>query len=666
MKKYSSWVSVALLISVAAITYLPLVAKFGYSYDDWYLMPSARAEGPNVFWKIFSVDRPYRALVMIPAYHLFGANPLFYNLSAFAFRVAGALALFWILKILWPQRQSAVTGMALLFLIYPGFLSQPNAIDYQSHIVGLAAALFSIALTLKAVSSESRVKKIFFHALSLPAGWLYLGQMEWYIGFEFFRWACIFLLASRSGGTFMQKMSHTIQEAYPSIAVPGVFLIWRIFFFQSERGATDVGLQLSQLQLYPLQILYRWMVQMAQDSLDVTLSAWVIPLSQLTGYIQRWGGLLAILTAVLTVFVLDRLGNNDEIQSETQAFPLQHETLLLGLFIIVTGLLPIAMANRDVWFPSFSRYSLVSSTGVAIFLISVLLHLNSKALQYGAVGLLCLISVLTHHANAVKYASENSALKNFWWQVAWRVPQFEKNTTLVTAYPAEPTEEDYFIWGPASLIYYPTKQNNKNIQPGLFAAVANHATTLKVLTRQRQEYDNRKNIITYKNYRNIVLLSQPFPSACVHIIDGRQPENSSYDSDSIKVMSPYSEMEHVLADEAPHIPPEIVFGPEPAHTWCFYYQKADLARQKGDWANVLAIGSEAFEKGLAPADRVEWMPFLQAYAHVGNAEKLTELAASVGATTDPYIASQACRILSSMPDLSVDVTKAVSSLYCVQ
>jgi hypothetical protein len=36
-----------------------------------------------------------------------------------------------------------------------------------------------------------------------------------------------------------------------------------------------------------------------------------------------------------------------------------------------------------------------------------------------------------------------------------------------TDYPGPvPIEEDYFIWGPANLIYYPEKQNEKNIQPG--------------------------------------------------------------------------------------------------------------------------------------------------------------------------------------------------------
>lgn len=51
-----------------------------------------------------------------------------YNLSAYVFRVLGALALLWVVRMLWHRQSTATLLMALLFLIYPGFLSQPNCI----------------------------------------------------------------------------------------------------------------------------------------------------------------------------------------------------------------------------------------------------------------------------------------------------------------------------------------------------------------------------------------------------------------------------------------------------------------------------------------------------------------------------------------------------------
>jgi hypothetical protein len=655
--------SILLFIIVAALAYLPLIDRVGYSHDDWYLMAAAQAEGPGVFHQIFSVDRPLRAWVMIPAYMLFGGNSLYYHLSAYFFRVLGALALLWILRMLWQRQHIATLQMALMFLIYPGFLSQPNAIDYQSHIAGLAAALFSVALTIQGILSKNLALKILLHASSVLLGWFYLGQMEWYIGIEFFRWGCVYLLSARPTGTIVQNLRRTFRWGYPSLAAPVGFLMWRFLFFENERGATDVGIQLGQLKLYPLQTVYHWAVQVIQDLFDVMLSAWVIPLFQLAGYIQGWGILLTVVLSGLILFVIQKINIVDS-QDESLQLNFQREAFAIGLFVAICGLIPIAMANREVSFPSFSRYALISSIGVPIFVVTLLMGLKSKLMRNGIATGLCVISILTHHANTVKYAHETAATNMFWWQVSWRVPQFEKNTTLIANYSGAVIEEDYFIWGPANLIYYPEKQNPKVVQPGLYAAVLNKDTVHKVLTRERQEFDNRKNIITYKNYRNIVILTQPTSRSCVHVIDGNHPEYAPSELDSIRTIEPYSEIEHVLADETLHAPPTVTFGSEPPRHWCYYYEKADLARQRGNWDEAKSIGEEAFGRGLKPEDAIEWMPFLQAYMMDGDVERLTELAPVI--TTDPFIARQACQLPGLMQGLSNNVVQVVDSLYCIQ
>lgn len=661
MKKKSIF-AIFLLLITSAITYLPLVNQIGYLNDDWYLMYTAGAYGPGAYIDIFSVDRPARALVMIPAYLLFGNNPLYYNLSAYMFRLFSAIAFLWTLRMLFPRQHKATFLASLFFLTYPGFLSQPNGIDYQSHFIGLAAAHLSIALTIKAVLTNRFVSKIVWHTLSILFGLLYLSQMEWYIGFEFFRWGSVLLLSLRMGGSLFQKAWRTIQSTSPALLVPGIFLIWRIFFFQAERTATDVNVQFEQVMLYPVQTLYHWMLQILQDMFDVFLSAWVIPLSQLTGYIQRWGGVLAIIFAGLLFYIFYSYKNSDDQDISSKHFT--REALVLGLFVAIGGLIPIAMVNRDVSFPSFSRYSLVSSAGVAIFISALLLRLKWRTLRNGMIAVLIFVSVLTHHANSIKAVKQTAATNNFWWQVSWRVPQLEKNTTLIANYPGAIIEEDYFVWGPANLIYYPEKQSEQDIQPGVFAVLLNKETVEKVIARERQEYDKRKNIITYPNYRNILVMTQPGNNSCVHIIDGTQPEYSYGEWDLIREVEPYSEIGHVFTDTSPHTPPTVIFGPELARGWCYYYQKADLARQRGEWENVKRIGEQAFGLGFEPKDLVEWMPFLQAYAISGDKNRLVELAPVIN--VDSYTSQQICQKIVSMSDVSADTKEVIESLYCLK
>ncbi|NTW12648.1 MAG: hypothetical protein HGA30_04985, partial [Anaerolineales bacterium] len=630
--------------------------------DDWYLMYSAGTYGPGAFTDIFSVDRPARALVMIPAYGLFGETPFYYNLSAYVFRLLSAFAFFWLLNILWPRQNALVFGASLLYLIYPGFLSQHNGIDYQSQMVSLAAALFSLALSVKAAVMERGWRRFALFTLSTLFGWLYLGLVEYFIGFELFRWGCVFLLSSRTGGTLARKAWQTVRLAYPSLAVPGVFLIWRLFFFQSERGATDVDLQFEQVMSRPVQTVYHWIIQVFQDLFDVMVSAWVIPLSQLRDFIQQWGVVIAVLAAVAVFFAIRKLEGGERLGEAGQA-KVTREALWLGLLVAVGGLIPVVMVNREVAFPSFSRYSLASSAGVAIFLSGLLLALKWRTLRNGLFALLVFVSVVVHTANNMKAVIQTASIRNFWWQVSWRVPHLGKNTTLIAQYPGVPIEEDYFVWGPANLIYYPEKQNEKNIQPGVYAALLNTSTIEKVKAGERQEYNKRKTITTYANYRNILVLAQAGENSCVHVLDGTRPEYSNGEWDFIREVGPYSEIEHVLTEETPHTPPTIAFGPEPDRGWCYYYQKADLARQRGAWGQVLEIGGQAFGQGLEPRDLIEWMPFLQAYAVSGDAARLAELAPVIGA--DPYIAGQACQILDAMPSLSSPVKEVVTAHYCV-
>ncbi len=72
------------------------------------------------------------------------------------------------------------------------------------------------------------------------------------------------------------------------------------------------------------------------------------------------------------------------------------------------------------------------------------------------------------------------------------------------------------------------------------------------------------------------------------------------------------------AGEDPIQPDQELFGPEMAHTWCYYFEKADLARQLEDWAAVSSLGDEAIASGFKPHNDYEWIPFIEGYIHSGN------------------------------------------------
>ena len=110
-------------------------------------------------------------------------------------------------------------------------------------------------------------------------------------------------------------------------------------------------------------------------------------------------------------------------------------------------------------------------------------------------------------------------------------------------------------------------------------------------------------------------------------------------------------------------PPEVPFGPELPHGWCYYYEKASFSRQLGDWEQVARLGEEALSLGFSAKDPIEWLPFLQAYARFDDVVRLEEIAFFV--TSDLSAAGQACQTLSAMP-LNSSMLEQVDRLFCVK
>jgi hypothetical protein len=663
------WVFVALLLIASALTYLPLVNRIGYLNDDWYLMYDAHTQGSGFFHEVYQSDRPARAYVLGVAYSLFGDNTLYYHLSGYVFRLLSAIALFWILNRLWSGRKAMNFSAALLFLLYPGFLSQVNPIDYQSQLLSLCLAMISIALTIKAIQTSNLAGRIILTILSILLGIEYLALVDYFMGLEVLRLALVLLLVLRTKGvTLKQKLTQTFLRWLPFAAAPGGFLLWRLFFFETGRRATDVGFQLGQLFSSPLVGLW-WLVYLVQDILNVLLVAWGYPLYTIADQMRLRDTLIGFGLAafvVLLVVIGLRWGKDGAPETEAVSSPgWMREEYWLGSVTILGTLLPVILANRHIVFPDLSRYALAPSVGVVILLTGIISQLASRPLQVTLVGFLVAVSVLTHYANAVRVADETAVIRNFWWQVAWRAPDIKPETTLTASYPGVGIQEDYFVWGPADLIYYSEKQAQRPIEIKLPAAVLTNDVVLKIMTGKGVETPERRGNILTRDFGNILFLVQTAPNSCVRIIDGSAPELSSDDSQRTMVVAPYSRLDNVQPDAAFHEPPQSIFGAEPPHDWCYYYQKAALARQQGDWEAIQALYQETLKLGLYPNDSVEWMPFVQAYTVLGDLDKLRTLKKIIIA--DPYLTAQTCRILTDMSTsykIEPDVQTFVQNAFC--
>ena len=85
-----------------------------------------------------------------------------------------------------------------------------------------------------------------------------------------------------------------------------------------------------------------------------------------------------------------------------------------------------------------------------------------------------------------------------------------------------------------------------------------------------------------------------------------------------------------------------------------------------DWKTIAALDAEAASLRLVPSDLIEWTPFLQAYAYLGQTKKVKELA--VHFKGDSFHNSQLCESLNKMSTngyhLQPDIQIIVNDLFC--
>jgi hypothetical protein len=97
--------------------------------------------------------------------------------------------------------------------------------------------------------------------------------------------------------------------------------------------------------------------------------------------------------------------------------------------------------------------------------------------------------------------------------------------------------------------------------------------------------------------------------------------------------------------------PQDVFGREPEHGWCYYFQKADLARELKQWDRAAAFWDEAAARGFEPSFAAEYLPFIESSLRTGDWERAVEMTRKASETKDmeQLLCANWSRILKELP-----------------
>lgn len=646
-QKRSLFIPLAALavLLVSALAYLPKITQLGFYRDDWYLLYGGNVFGVQRFYDIFASDRPFRGFLMSTAFSLFGNHILYYNLADFILRAAGSLGVLWMFRIVWPKQKTAAVLSALLFAVYPGFTNQTNALDFQAHLLSMTAMIFSICLSLRALTAQKTLQKILLVLASAALALLCMFGMEYYIGMEGLRLFLIWYLSEPKGWKNTGRRAlKVLANWWPYVVSTAIFLGWRMFFFQNERYSTDIGGMFGNYLSNPLLQLTHNFSDLLQGLFNVSFLAWGVPFYKLatTARLRDWTYAfafgLAAAAVVLGFWLLTRR-EADAAEEESTSPNWARDAVIIGALSVLAALFPIVFGERSADLPS--RFTLPCSIGGVWMVIGLLYWATNRSVwRVAAASLLMLFSVMTQYANAVNFAEDWETAQQVWWQLAWRAPQLAPGTVLTAQIGGLEIAEDYVLWGPANLIYYP--QPPQGALP-ISAEVLTKNTQQLILVGLGTERELRSFSLE-KDFGKTLVLSKPSENSCLHVIDGAQPELSSGADERVARVAPYSQISQILPEAPAQVPPQDIFGAEPEHGFCYYYQKAALARQQGDWEAAAALGDEVREQWLSSDDWVEWMPFVQAYGYLGDFARVDELAPLL--QDNRFVEQEACQAFS--------------------
>lgn len=611
------------LLLLCILAYGVLIPWLSFYADDWILLWIYQHLGAWGVDYYHVTNRPFLAPLYQILLPLLGAEPWRWQIFAVLAPWVASLTSWWLVKGLWPNRARFAFFVGILVAIYPGYLSHGVALTTGHRYIILSIYLLSLILTVLAI----RKPKYFwlFYALSLLASIYNMLAMEYFLFLELARPFVIWIVLSESALSVKQKLKKTALLFAPFFLCFIAVLYWRVFLFPYQTFNHSLTF-FDDLQKSPIPAIAGLIKQMLEFIWLSTVQAWIQPLTSLfhppqsSAIIVAYYGLI-LLTSAVTYFGLWCFHKNGEAgASDNQR--LGKDLLLLSIVPWLMGGIPFILVELQPGLGGYETryllpYLLVSCLWIAYIIIALIKKFSHQIIVLSVlVGLSAGLQLLS--TNNLRTIGERR--QNFFWNLSYRIPDLEPGTLIITN--ELPTGDGATAWSYLlNWLYQPDLKTNYFPYMMVIGSQMN-----SFLDRQTDEVD----IIGghfQADWSKVAFLYYD-GKGCLKILNPEfKEEIPSLDARTQKWLD-YASLDPILpSSKNPPVDPSKVFlRKEPIHTWCYFYEKADLARQEGNWEAVREYGDEAiYQKALSFLSDTELYPFIQAYALGGEWEKALQL-----------------------------------------
>lgn len=607
---YPDIFNLAFIFLLSILCYGLLIPFLGFYWDDLPYLYQLSAFGLGGFPEYVASDRPFSAWIFILTTWLFRFEPFGYHLLALTLRFCASVLFYAVLKQLWPENLIFRLFSTAILTIYPGFLQQPIALIYNHHLSVLSLFLGSIYLMLRFASSE--VKKPHIFALSILLAF-HMFSIENFALLELVRPVLLWIILEKKLDEKKGRIKQVLQLWLPYLLVFLLFIFWRVFIFKFPTYEPGFLQLLVEGPLTALSALAR---RIPRDFFTATAGAWIdsITFPTISGFGTAATFLFWILVTgafSLSVFFFFFTDARNESTSKSSA-----TILLTGIFLFLLGasliwVLDLPLRIEFAW--DRMTIGLIPGVAILIGLVGDLIHQKSKWMGILVFSGLIALAVGSHFVNGMSYKRDWENLQSLYQQLAWRIPALEDGTALLTSEPGLLHYSDNSLTSPLNLTYS-DEIKTKILHYFFFYTDVRLGLALPDLSKNIPISQGYRSFMFSGNTSKMIAI-QFDPPACMKVMD-RVYSNSITNLNLTNLQTEellLTDLQLVLPTPQ-HQPPAFMIENFNEENWCYYFQKADLARQFGEFEMIAALGDKALDGGFRPREASEWLPFLEGYS----------------------------------------------------
>jgi hypothetical protein len=657
--------SVPLLFFLTAIVaYGLLLPQTGFYWDDWPFVWIAKFLGPAEFLPAFANVRPFLGPIFYVTTSLIPPVPIYWQILAIVLRFFSGLFAWFAFKQLYPQHPRQTLVAALLFLVFPGYSQHWVAFTHiNQEWIPFLFYLFSFGLTLKALRTPQKFAPITVVALFF----LILGVFptEYFLGLEPLRFLFIWVIVSEETHSFRERFLRTLKFWLPYLLIWLANIAWLSYYYNvGSYDSYDVEVVHQSISLVSIfssigEAIWKGGIYLWAQVVVLMAKNFRAPSSMMTGF-------LIILAFLLFIFYL----RNFEASHSIKTFA--SSAIVIGIAGILLGRLPSFAAGLPLTLQSSNdRFMISMMLGGSLFIVGSIEFVirNTQAKIY-IFAFLIALGMGQQFFNANLFRRDWLEQQDFYWQLAWRIPALQPNTLLMTDQLPVDYETDLSFTAPINWLYAPNYKRS-SVPYGLVYTEKRLGGSLPSLERGEKVKVYLRTVHFEGSTSQAIVFYWP-KNGCLRVLGSQWGDEITYSRESAYLVKaiPLSNPDLILlnTNETPALP----FIPEPKRTWCYYYAKAELARQQNDWSQVTRLFDEAQSVGYKASDPFELLVFIEARAMTGDINAAQRLSYEA-MDTDKGIRKGLCqvwkRVQSKSPARDANtpqIDKILSSLQCAR